>query len=123
VPPEAEELSGMPLPRAGESVRAWFDVAGLDGLAPDVLAAADVGGVPLIVGNVEGTLLAYRNRCASCGGPLHGGEFSGGALTCPACGRSFFLPRAGRSLDDDALQLDPIPLLRENGSVKVALAQ
>jgi Fe-S cluster biogenesis protein NfuA/nitrite reductase/ring-hydroxylating ferredoxin subunit len=123
VAPEVAEIGGMPLPMAGESVRAWFDVAGLDGLALDALAAADVGGVPLIVGNVEGTLLAYRNRCASCGGPLHGGELSAGALTCPGCGRSFFLPRAGRSLDDDGLQLDPVPLLRENGSVKVALAQ
>jgi hypothetical protein len=47
---------------------------------------------------------------------------SGGALTCPGCGRSFFLPRAGRSLDDDGVQLEPVPLLRENGGVRVALS-
>ena len=46
-----------------------------------------------------------------------------GALTCPTCARSFFLPRAGRSLDDDGLQLAPVPLLRENGGVRVALSQ
>jgi nitrite reductase/ring-hydroxylating ferredoxin subunit len=68
-------------------------------------------------------LLAYRDRCASCGGELHGGELSSGALRCPACGRSYFLPRAGRSLDDEQLQLDPVPLLRENGNVRVALSQ
>ena len=32
----------------------------------------------------SGTLLAYRDRCAGCGGPLHGGELADGALRCPA---------------------------------------
>ena len=32
-----------------------------------------------------------------------------------SCGRSFFLPRAGRSMDDEQLQLEPVPLLREHG--------
>ena len=41
--------------------------------------------------------------------------------SCPSCERMFFLPRAGRSMDGDRLQLDPVPLLRDNGSVKVAL--
>jgi hypothetical protein len=58
----------------------------------------------------------------SCGAALDAGLLSAGALTCPGCGRSFFLPRAGRSLDDDDMQLEPVPLLRENGSVRVALA-
>jgi nitrite reductase/ring-hydroxylating ferredoxin subunit len=86
------------------------------------LTAADVAGVELIVGNVEGTLLAYRNRCAGCGARLDGAELCDGAISCPACARSFFLPGAGRSLDDDRVQLDPVPLLRENGLVKVALS-
>ena len=42
---------------------------------------------------------------------------------CPECARSFFLPSAGRSMDDDRMQLEPVPLLRENGHVKVALTQ
>jgi hypothetical protein len=45
-----------------------------------------------------------------------------GALACRRCGRSFFLPRAGRSMDEERIQLDPVPLLRDLGSVKVALA-
>jgi Fe-S cluster biogenesis protein NfuA/nitrite reductase/ring-hydroxylating ferredoxin subunit len=118
--PEDEALAGMPLPMAG--TRAWFDVDGVGALAPDALASAEVGGVPLVIGNVEGTLLAYRDTCASCGAALHGGGLVAGALTCPGCGRSFFLPRAGRSLDEENLQLEPVPLLRENGSVRVALS-
>jgi Fe-S cluster biogenesis protein NfuA/nitrite reductase/ring-hydroxylating ferredoxin subunit len=134
--PEEEALSGIPLPMVvggngngtGNSnssaapTRAWFDVDGVDALAPDLLVAAEVAGVPLVIGNVDGTLLAYRNACVSCGGRLDQGVLSAGALTCPGCSRSFFLPRAGRSLDDERLQLDPVPLLREDGGVRVALA-
>ena len=124
VPEEPESIGGVPLPMVVEvpGTRAWFDVAGVDSLGDDMLTSAEVAGVPLVVARVEGTLLAYRNACVSCGSGLDGGVMSAGALTCPGCGRSFFLPRAGRSLDDDRLQLDPVPLLRENGSVKVALS-
>jgi Fe-S cluster biogenesis protein NfuA/nitrite reductase/ring-hydroxylating ferredoxin subunit len=115
------ELGGMPLPML--AAPAWFDLAGVADLPPETLRAAEAAGVPLVVANVEGTLLAYRDRCASCGGRLDGGRLSAGALTCPSCGRSFFLPRAGRSLDDDRIQLDPVPLLRERDAVRVALSQ
>lgn len=111
-------LAAAPAP----SAPSWFDVDGAFGLAPEQLTAAEVGGARLVIANVEGTLLAYRNACANCGGALHRGELSAGALTCPGCGRSFFLPRAGRSLDDEGLQLEPVPLLLEQGGVKVALA-
>jgi Fe-S cluster biogenesis protein NfuA/nitrite reductase/ring-hydroxylating ferredoxin subunit len=89
--------------------------------APEALVATDVAGVALVIANVEGTLLAYRNTCADCGGALDGGALEAGALGCPSCGRSYFLPQAGRSMDDDHLQLQPIPLLREQEAIKVAL--
>jgi len=76
----------------------------------------------LVIANVAGTLLAYRNACAACGGELASALLLGGTLTCAACGKSFDLPRAGRSTNGDELQLDPVPLLRSAGTVKVALA-
>ena len=93
------------------------------GATPDRggLAAITVDGSRLVVANVDGTLLAYRDRCAACGHALHGGELTAGALACPSCRRAFFLPRAGRSLDEQQLQLDPVPLLHEQGRVKVAV--
>jgi Fe-S cluster biogenesis protein NfuA/nitrite reductase/ring-hydroxylating ferredoxin subunit len=118
---EQPEPTGMPLPMA--QAPAWFDLDGVGELAPERMTVADVAGAPLLIANVEGTLLAYRNVCASCSGPLDGGVLTAGALTCPGCGRSFFLPRAGRSLDDERLQLEPVPLLREQTVVRVALAQ
>ena len=100
----------------------WVPVHGLGNLSPESHVAAEVGGRTLLIANVEGTLLAYGNECAACGGPLDGGVLSAGALTCPGCARSYFLPRAGRSMDDENLQLAPVPLLRELDGVKVALA-
>ena len=100
----------------------WFEVRGATALRDGAMVAANVAGSDLLIANVEGTLLAYRDVCAACGGTLHDGALSGGALACPHCARSFFLPRAGRSMDEERIQLDPVPLLRELGSVKVALA-
>ena len=100
----------------------WYDVDGITGLGLEKVVAAEVEGNGLVIANVDGTLLAYRNRCADCGGGLDRGELSDGALACPECGRSYFLPRAGRSLDGDDLQLEPVPLLQDQGRVRVALA-
>jgi Fe-S cluster biogenesis protein NfuA/nitrite reductase/ring-hydroxylating ferredoxin subunit len=122
--------TGMELPiimagPGGSDVSApsWVEVQAVDALADGTLAAVSVAGSDLVVANVDGTLLAYRDRCANCAAPLHGGLLSEGALACPACDRSFFLPRAGRSLDDEHMQLEPVPLLRDEGRVKVALSR
>ena len=82
-----------------------------------------VGETDVLVANVNGTLLAYRDECASCGAALAGGALEGGELGCPSCASRFDLPRAGRGVDDSALQLAPIPLLRDGATrVRVALA-
>jgi Fe-S cluster biogenesis protein NfuA/nitrite reductase/ring-hydroxylating ferredoxin subunit len=123
---EPEDPLGIPLPLAGNGVPppapSWFSLDGASGLSPEQLMATEVAGTPLVVANVEGTLLAYRNACAGCGERLDAAVLTAGALACPSCGRSYYLPRAGRSLDDDRLQLEPVPLLRDEGSVTVALS-
>ena len=123
-PPGGREPSGMELPvivSPPPSPPSWFEVSSVGALTDGSLAAVAVGGRELVIANVEGTLLAYRDVCAGCGSPLHDGSLSAGTLACPSCRRSFFLPRAGRSLDDERIQLEPVPLLREEGRVKVAL--
>ena len=123
----AEAMPGLELPMAGAGERCAACRPGSTSRAPAGSRPSSCSpprwpASALVIANVEGTLLAYRNECASCGGSLDSGELSSGALVCPSCGRSYFLPRAGRSLDDERLQLAPVPLLRENGSVRVALA-
>ena len=114
---EESEVTGVALPMVNEAP-AWHT---LNITAPDVLTATSIDDVSLFVANVDGTRLAYRNTCAECGGARDGGALEDGALRCPGCGRGYFLPQAGRSMDDDHLQLQPIPLLRESEGIKVAL--
>jgi len=127
----APQMPGLALPMAsaGNGAElpvvmspAWFEVDGAGEPAQGAIAAVTVAGSELLIANVDGTLLAYMDACAGCGGALHGGALAEGALRCPQCARSYFLPRAGRSMDDERLQLEPVPLLREQGRVKVALA-
>jgi Fe-S cluster biogenesis protein NfuA/nitrite reductase/ring-hydroxylating ferredoxin subunit len=108
---------------ARASAPSWFEADHLDLVPVGALVGAQVADAALVVANVDGTLLAYANTCAGCGGPLDGGELRAGTLACPHCSRTFFLPRAGRSMDDERLQLEPVPLLREQGHVKVALTR
>jgi Fe-S cluster biogenesis protein NfuA/nitrite reductase/ring-hydroxylating ferredoxin subunit len=119
-------ISGPPGPTGPTSPApaqpAWFDLDAVADLGAGSVAAVSVAGSDLVVANVDGTLLAYRDRCANCGTALHEGVLADGALACPECHRSFFLPRAGRSLDDDHMQLEPVPLLRDEGRVRVALS-
>lgn len=84
-------------------------------------SAVSVAGSELLVANVAGSLLAYRNQCGECGSRLDDARMASGTLTCPRCAREFDLRRAGRS-SDVAVQIVPVPLLTGEGGVRVALA-
>ena len=96
----------------------WVELAGVEGLQRGAVTGTDAG---LIVANVAGTLLAYHDRCAGCSSPLADAMLLGGTLACAHCGARFDLPRAGRDADGGPLQLEPVPLLRNGGPVRVAL--
>ncbi len=98
----------------------WVALAGADGLPSGAMRAVSAAGVDLVVARVNGDLLAYRDRCASCGEPLRAGTLLGPMLRCGTCAVEFDLPRAGRAAGGEPLQLTPVPLL-ESGGVRVAL--
>jgi Fe-S cluster biogenesis protein NfuA/nitrite reductase/ring-hydroxylating ferredoxin subunit len=98
----------------------WVALEGANGLEAGRLRRLDAEGVALVVANVDGSLLAYRNACAACGAPLDGGELDGRMLRCAECGVEFDLPRAGRAAGNEPLQLAPIPLLDDDG-IRVAV--
>lgn len=114
-------FSGEALPLVpAEPSWTTLDVTSPEG---DRAARATVNGTRLLLANVGGTLLAYRDTCAACRSPLVHGELEGGVLTCPSCSRRFALPLAGRLVGGtEPLQLTPVPLLVEDGAVKVAVA-
>jgi Fe-S cluster biogenesis protein NfuA/nitrite reductase/ring-hydroxylating ferredoxin subunit len=82
---------------------------------------ASAAGTTVLVCAVRGTLYAYRDGCAACGSPLAGGVMEREHLTCPACGARFNVRLAGQGVDDEALRLDPLPLLADSSGVRVAL--
>ena len=92
-PPAPPAIGTFELPMAGGG----GPVSGWQALDVDVGARAGcTTAAALLIANVAGDLLAYRNRCAGCGGALDHGDLSGGTLICPTCARRFDLPRAGR---------------------------
>jgi Fe-S cluster biogenesis protein NfuA/nitrite reductase/ring-hydroxylating ferredoxin subunit len=115
-----EPVGAVPLPMAAPP--SWLNVPGLQHLGPGAIAAVSIDDLELVVANVGGDLLAYRNACASCGARLEEALLEGSTLSCPACAQSFELRLAGRSTEGSGLQLAPVPLLREGGGVRVAVA-
>jgi Fe-S cluster biogenesis protein NfuA/nitrite reductase/ring-hydroxylating ferredoxin subunit len=106
----------------GAPPAAWTDLDD-DPPSPGRTAPMAVAGSEVLVANVGGTILAYRNACGWCRSRLDAAPMTpSGTLTCPSCERRFELRRAGRSPDDDALQIAPVPLLRAEGRVRVAVA-
>jgi Fe-S cluster biogenesis protein NfuA len=86
-----------------------------------VTAAA--GDVTVLLCSVRGTLYAYRDACAACGGSLADGTLERERLSCPGCGTHYDVRLAGRGLDDPALHLDPLPLLADSQGVRVAVPE
>lgn len=112
----------LPVIHSNGAPNDWTDLEG-DPPAPGSTAPMTVAGAEVLVANVGGTLLAYRNACGWCRMRLDSAAMTaGGVLTCPSCERRFELRRAGRSPDDDALQIAPVPLLRKEGRVRLAVA-
>ncbi len=109
--------TGFQLPLAEVEAPSWVPLEGVAQLAEGELVAFDAGGTALLVANVAGSLLAYRDACAACGAALHDGELDGRMLRCGECGVEFDLPRAGRAAGNEPLQLEPVPLL--DGKVAV----
>lgn len=86
-----------------------------------VTASAD--GTTVVVCSVRGTLYAYRDACAACGSSLADGTLERELLTCPGCAAQYNVRLAGKSLDEPAVHLDPLPLLADSQGVRVALPQ
>jgi Fe-S cluster biogenesis protein NfuA/nitrite reductase/ring-hydroxylating ferredoxin subunit len=82
-----------------------------------------VAGATVLVCAVRGTLYAYRDACAACGSSLADGLLDRELLSCPACGARYNVRLAGQGVDDQALHLDPLPLLADSQGVRVALPE
>ena len=102
--------------------REWEVVDGLEGLEPGRLTAVEVAGAGVVVCSVGGELYAYRDRCPACGTGLAGSAaLDAEVLACAACRQRFDVRLAGRGLDRPELHLVPLPLLADDGRVRLAV--
>ena len=117
-------------PRAGDARPAptkamrrseWVAVDASATLAAAELAGLDVAGTDVLLCRAGGELYAYGNCCPNCRSPLDGGLMAAAVLTCRTCGFGYDVRRAGRSIGDPTLHLDPLPLLAEADGVRVAV--
>jgi nitrite reductase/ring-hydroxylating ferredoxin subunit len=84
------------------------------------MSRVEAGAARLVVANLDGTLVAYLDRCPTCFAALSAGTLAGDVLACPA-GHAHDARLAGRSLTGDGAHLAPLPLLPEHGAWKVAV--
>jgi Fe-S cluster biogenesis protein NfuA/nitrite reductase/ring-hydroxylating ferredoxin subunit len=100
----------------------WQPFAPAAEVEPGTFRTVGLDGVDLVVANVDGTVLAYRDRCAVCDASLRDATLAGPLLMCGGCGGAFDLTRAGLAATGEE-QLDPVPLLLRGGrAYEVALA-
>ncbi len=118
----------VPPSRHNESIHtaerdsAWVVIDEIGSLSAGTLKVLAVQGEELVFCQIAGIYYAYYDRCSNCQASLESSRLEGTHLTCSTCGRQFDISRAGRCLDAPNLFLEPVPLLLENGRVKVALS-
>jgi Fe-S cluster biogenesis protein NfuA len=87
---------------------------------PRTARRVEVAGEGLLVANLDGTLVAYLDRCPACDTAPSSGSLAGDLLTCAGCATPYDLRLAGRGPAEDR-RLVPVPLLPEHAAWKVAL--
>jgi Fe-S cluster biogenesis protein NfuA/nitrite reductase/ring-hydroxylating ferredoxin subunit len=127
----AESLLAQVHSRGPSSGSAWHQLPDLADLVPGEVGGFSVGGVAVLACRVGDQLYAYRDHCPACDGSLAGAALhrpaAGGdpVLRCPRCHAHFDVVHAGAGLDDltngAQRHLDPIPLLRREGVLSVAV--
>ena len=121
-----QQVSRQPEPPA----TTWVQVEGIENLGQGQVVPMLIGDTAAVVCNVAGSLYAYADRCPVCSSALSGAELEGALLACPGCAQRYNVVRAGRGWsgnDQSApatrsrVHLDPLPLLAENGGVRIAV--
>ncbi len=100
----------------------WIPLSDAPRVGPGAIAMAEIDGARILLCRVGKSLYAYRDNCAGCAGAIHAGILHETVLTCPSCGHRYDVHRAGRSLENHEVHLDPVPLLEDGAGVRIALA-
>ena len=105
----------------GPTLMDWLSLESAAPTAMIPLVGAELGGTRLVLCRSGDDLYAYRDLCPNCRSSLESGRLTDAILSCRTCGHSFDIRLAGRSVGDGALHLEPLPLLVEAGTVRIAV--
>jgi Fe-S cluster biogenesis protein NfuA/nitrite reductase/ring-hydroxylating ferredoxin subunit len=109
-----------PRPPAAPAAGIWTAVRGAETVAPGEVRPLVVEGCRLVLIRMAGALYAYRTPCPGCGDPLESAWLAAGNLVCSKCSRQYDVRGAGRCTEG-ATRLEPLPLLEQDGGVRVAI--
>ena len=106
----------------GNGTGGWHEVREAQLMGPGQVRGVVEGNLRMLMCRLDGNWYAYVDQCPGCGNALAEAGLDATVLTCPSCQKRFDVRQAGRCLDQDAttLHLDPLPLLVDNGVVRVA---
>jgi len=95
-------------------------VLGGSDLKPGSMKAVEVDGLPLLLVNLGGDLLAVRNRCGESPLPLEFGTLEGAEIRCSWHGCRYDV-RTGRRLDAEGEHLPVFPVSVQEDGIMVAV--
>jgi len=100
----------------------WLDVGTDADLEPGTMKRLDIDRRPVLLANVEGTVVAVADTCTHEDASLSGGALDGVYIRCPLHGSRFCLLN-GKAVDDPAeIDLETFPIKIEHGRILIELS-
>ena len=100
----------------------WLDVGTDADLEPGTMKRLDIDQRPVLLANVEGTVVAVADTCTHEDASLSGGALDGVFIRCPLHGSRFCLLN-GKAVDDPAeIDLETFPIKIEHGRILIELS-
>ena len=100
----------------------WRYAGTLDEVWTGEMRAVNLAGADVLLCHLDGTLVAYENRCPHLASPLSEGVFDGGVLTCAAHEWEFDA-RTGRGLNPASACLHRYPVRLDGEEIFVDTAE
>ena len=100
----------------------WLDVGANADLEPGSMKRLNIGREPVLLANVDGTIVAVADTCTHEDASLSGGALDGVFIRCPLHGSRFCLLN-GKAVDDPAeIDLATFPIKVEHGPILIELS-
>jgi len=99
----------------------WRAAIDLDEIWEGELLSREIDSLGVLLVNIGGRVLAFRDRCPHAGTPLIQGSLEGTVLTCPTHLWQFDVANGGTGVNPKNCRLTAIPVRIEAGKVLVEI--